>query len=83
MGSHFYHMQESQKQLAVEFKELAKLEPELQDEFNCNATTQEALVTNGDKLLGALNFFINSVNTLCSKTVEDTLLTIKNFEFAR
>lgn len=32
---------------------------------------------------GALNFFTSSVNTLCNKTMDDTLLTIKNYETAR
>ena len=32
---------------------------------------------------GAMNFFTSSVNTLISKTMDDTLLTVKNFETAR
>ena len=32
---------------------------------------------------GALNFFISSVNTLCNKTIEDTLMTVKQYEAAR
>ena len=32
---------------------------------------------------GALNFFTSSVNTLCNKTMEDTLMTIKLYENAR
>ena len=32
---------------------------------------------------GALNFFTSSVNTLCHKTMEDTLGTIKQYENAR
>lgn len=34
-------------------------------------------------LLGALNFFISGMNTLCNKTIDDTLLTVKNYEDAR
>ena len=33
--------------------------------------------------LGALNFFISSINTLCNKTMEDTLSTVKAYETAR
>ena len=33
--------------------------------------------------LGALNFFTSSLNTLCNKTMDDTLLTIKQYEAAR
>lgn len=34
-------------------------------------------------ILGALNFFISGMNTLCNKTIDDTLLTVKNYEAAR
>ena len=32
---------------------------------------------------GALNFFTSSLNTLCNKTMDDTLLTVKQYEAAR
>ena len=31
----------------------------------------------------ALNFFVSSVNTLCNKTMEDTIATVKQYETAR
>ena len=33
--------------------------------------------------VGALNFFTSSLNTLCNKTMDDTLLTVKQYEAAR
>lgn len=54
-----------------------------QDEFGYNADTQKLLAKNGETLLGAINFFISSVNTLVEKTIEDTMLNIKQYEFAR
>ena len=33
--------------------------------------------------VGALNFFTSSLNTLCNKTMDDTLLTVKQYEDAR
>lgn len=33
--------------------------------------------------LGALGFFISGMNTLCNKTIDDTLLTVKHYEAAR
>jgi len=33
--------------------------------------------------LGALNFFTSSLNTLCNKTIEDTLQSIRLYEAAR
>lgn len=38
---------------------------------------------NGETLLGAVNFFVSSINTLVNKTMEDTLMTIKMYENAR
>nr|XP_008534685.1 PREDICTED: arfaptin-1 isoform X4 [Equus przewalskii] len=53
------------------------------EEFGYNADTQKLLAKNGETLLGAINFFIASVNTLVNKTIEDTLLTVKQYESAR
>ncbi len=33
--------------------------------------------------MAALNFFVSSVNTLCHKTIEDTIATIRSYETAR
>lgn len=55
----------------------------LQEEFGYNADTQKLLSKNGETLLGAINFFISSVNTLVEKTIEDTMINIKQYETAR
>lgn len=55
----------------------------LQDEFGYNAETQKLLCKNGEALLGAINFFVSSVDTLVNKTMEDTLMTIRLYENAR
>lgn len=57
--------------------------PSSQDEFGYNAETQKLLCKNGETLLGAINFFVSSINTLVNKTMEDTLMTIKLYENAR
>lgn len=54
-----------------------------QDEFGYNAETQKLLCKNGETLVGAVNFFVSSINTLVNKTMEDTLMTIKMYENAR
>ncbi|XP_058884730.1 arfaptin-2-like isoform X9 [Acipenser ruthenus] len=53
------------------------------DEFGYNAETQKLLCKNGETLLGAINFFVASINTLVNKTMEDTLMTVKLYENAR
>lgn len=55
----------------------------LQEEFGYNAETQKLLSKNGETLLAAINFFISSVDTLVDKTIEDTMLNIKQYEVAR
>ena len=65
------------------FSELAHKSPELQEEFLYNAETQRTLTKNGQILISALNFFVSSVNTLCNKTMEDTIATVKQYETAR
>ncbi|RUS81548.1 hypothetical protein EGW08_010678 [Elysia chlorotica] len=83
MTSHFHNVVYTQRLLGESFSELSQKSPELQEEFIYNCETQRTLVKNGEILLGALNFFISSVNTLCNKTIEDTLMTVKQYEAAR
>ncbi|XP_013793225.2 arfaptin-2-like, partial [Limulus polyphemus] len=83
LSTHFYHVVQTQHALAESFSDLAHKSPELQEEFLYNSETQRNLGKNGDTLLGALNFFVSCLNTLCNKTVEDTLLTVKLYENAR
>lgn len=83
LTSHFYHVIQTQSALGECFGELAHKSPELQEEFLYNAETQRTLTKNGQTLIGALNFFVSSVNTLCNKTMEDTIATVRQYEIAR
>ncbi|XP_037105187.1 arfaptin-1 isoform X4 [Syngnathus acus] len=74
---------QTQRQLGDAFADLSLKTPELHEEFGYNADTQKLLSKNGEILLGAINFFINSVNTLVDKTIEDTMINIKQYEIAR
>jgi len=40
-------------------------------------------VKGGEQLISALNFFVSSVNTLCHKTMEDSIDTVRRYETAR
>ena len=62
---------------------MAHKSPELQQEFLYNAEAQRNLTKNGQQLLASLNFFVSSVNTIVNKTMEDSLLTVKQYEVAR
>ncbi|KAM6987168.1 arfaptin-2b isoform 5-T5 [Aplochiton taeniatus] len=83
LTNHFYSMVQTQHALGDTFADLSQKSPELRDEFGYNAETQKLLCKNGETLLGAINFFVSSVNTLVNKTMEDTLQTIKLYENAR
>ncbi|XP_057207823.1 arfaptin-2a isoform X5 [Triplophysa rosa] len=83
LTNHFYNMVQTQQALGDTFADLSQKSPELQDEFGYNAETQKLLCKNGETLLGAINFFVSSINTMVNKTMEDTLMTIKMYENAR
>ncbi|XP_051753740.1 arfaptin-1 isoform X2 [Ctenopharyngodon idella] len=76
-------MLQTQRHLGDAFADLSLKTPELHEEFGYNAETQKLLAKNGETLLGAINFFIASVKTLVDKTIEDTLINIKQYEAAR
>ncbi|CAJ1065105.1 arfaptin-2-like isoform X2 [Xyrichtys novacula] len=81
--NHFQSMVQTQQALGDTFTDLSQKSPELQDEFGYNAETQKLLCKNGEALLGAISFFVSSVDTLVNKTMEDTLMTIRHYENAR
>lgn len=83
LTSHFYHVVQTQSSLGECFSDLAHKSPELQEEFLYNAETQRNLTKNGEQLLAALNFFVSSVNTIVNKTMEDSILTVKQYETSR
>ncbi|XP_035034498.1 arfaptin-2b isoform X3 [Hippoglossus stenolepis] len=83
LTNHFYNMVQTQHALGDTFADLSQKSPELRDEFGFNAETQKLLCKNGETLLGAVNFFVSSINTLVNKTMDDTLMTIKMYENAR
>ncbi|XP_069002407.1 arfaptin-2b isoform X2 [Embiotoca jacksoni] len=83
LTNHFYNMVQTQHALGDTFADLSQKSPELRDEFGYNAETQKLLCKNGETLLGAINFFVSSINTLVNKTMDDTLMTIKMYENAR
>ncbi|XP_034544334.1 arfaptin-1 isoform X2 [Notolabrus celidotus] len=83
LSNQLSQMMQTQRQLGDAFADLSLKSPELHEEFGYNADTQKLLSKNGETLLGAINFFISSVNTLVDKTIEDTMVNIKQYEIAR
>ncbi|XP_061440598.1 arfaptin-1 isoform X3 [Rhineura floridana] len=83
LSTQLFQMVNTQRQLGDAFADLSLKSLELHEEFGYNADTQKLLAKNGETLLGAINFFIANVNTLVNKTIEDTLMTVKQYESAR
>nr|XP_057903359.1 arfaptin-1 isoform X4 [Doryrhamphus excisus] len=83
LAAQLSQVMQTQRQLGDAFADLSLKSPELHEEFGYNADTQKLLSKNGETLLGAINFFISSVNTLVDKTIEDTMINIKQYEIAR
>lgn len=83
LANQLSQIMQTQRQLGDAFADLSLKSPELHEEFGYNADTQRLLSKNGETLLGAISFFISSVNTLVDKTIEDTMINIKQYEIAR
>ncbi|XP_069386290.1 arfaptin-1 isoform X3 [Paralichthys olivaceus] len=83
LANQLSQIMQTQRQLGDAFADLSLKSPELYEEFGFNAETQKLLSKNGETLLGAITFFISSVNTLVEKTIEDTMINIKQYEVAR
>lgn len=81
--NHFLNLLHTQRALSDSFLELKHKSFHLCDEFGYNAETQNLLVRHGEVLLNALNFFTSTLDTLCNKTIDDTMNTIRFYEIAR
>eukprot|EP00795_Rhopilema_esculentum_P000628 gene628-10327_t len=83
LTQNFHAIIQTQKLMAEDFMDLSMKAPELQDEFTQNGDLQKVLVKNGETLLNALGFFTTNLATLCNKTIEDTIQTVKAYESCR
>ena len=81
--ANFVHVVETQKSLAEHFAFMSVRAPELHTEFHFNSETQKVISRNGETLLAAVQFFVSNMKTVASKTMEDTLQTVKSYETAR
>ncbi|XP_048092696.1 arfaptin-1-like isoform X1 [Alosa alosa] len=74
---------QTQRLLGDVFADLSIKTPELHEEFGFNAETQRFLSKNGEELLRSMNSFTAGMNTLVNQTIEDTMVTVKQYENAR
>ena len=81
--THFGQVVDTQKSLAEHFAFMSIRTPEVHFEFQYNSETQKQVARNGETLLAAVQFFVSNMQTVCTKTIEDTLQTVKGYETAR
>ncbi len=82
-GNHFSQVLETQKAMAEHFAFMSVRAPELHTEFRCNSDSQKSLAKNGEVLLTAVRSFSSGMQTVCSTTMEDTLMTVKEYDSVR
>lgn len=83
---HFAGLLQTQRSLSQSFADLLRISTkseQLTEQFSRNGECQQILAQNGDNLLNSINTFVNSLQTLVTKTMEDTSMTIKAYEKAR
>lgn len=73
----------TQKTLGDAFTELSLKTPTLHVEFGVNAEAQKFVSKSGETLTAAINDFTSNMDTLISKTIEDTMINAKQYEAAR
>lgn len=76
------HNQQSNEFLPI-LKHIKNSNVNLSEDFEINGLALNSAIKNGEKLVLALTTFCENVSTLIDKTIEDTLITIKQFETAR
>ncbi|UJR10862.1 hypothetical protein I4U23_015050 [Adineta vaga] len=86
MSIHFAGLLQTQRSLSQSFIELQRISTgtfDLCEQFARNGHCQQVLGHNGDALLYSINAFVGALQTLVTKTMEDTLMTLKAYEKSR
>lgn len=69
--------------LGEAFADLSNKTPSLHVEFGLNADAQRFMSKSGESLVTAINSFTADMDTLINKTIQDTLLNVKQYDTAR
>lgn len=81
--THFLAVVETQKSMAEHLAYMSVRNPELHSQFHFNSEAQKQLTRSGEKLIVAMETFSTNLQTVSAKTMEDTLMTVRNYETAR
>ncbi|XP_038164213.1 arfaptin-1-like isoform X4 [Cyprinodon tularosa] len=83
LASQFAYFSLIEKALGETFNELSFKSKNLHVEFGMNAEAQKFLSKSTDTLTSAINSFTSDMDTLVNKTIEDTMISAKQYEVAR
>lgn len=86
MRKHFVGLLDTQRslsQLFTEFEKTSTNSNDLTERFQLNGRYQDILTSNGQHLLNSLNRFVEVLETLLNKTMEDASMSLKCFERSR
>lgn len=81
--THFLGVVETQKSMAEHLAYMSVRNPDLHAQFHFNSEAQKQLARCGEKLIVAVEAFSTNIQTVSAKTMEDTLMTVRNYETAR
>jgi len=80
---HFDALKSSQKYLIESFKQLSLREAGLKEQLDGQNEMMRQFTQAADEFSKQLEYFASSMETLCTKTISDTLKTIQGYENAR
>uniref|UniRef100_A0A0N5BW15 AH domain-containing protein n=1 Tax=Strongyloides papillosus TaxID=174720 RepID=A0A0N5BW15_STREA len=81
--SHFIALNKAKKDLAEGFYQVGLKETELTNECNDSHEVLKTISHNGELFEKEINKFIDAMETLCDKTIQDTFITIQMYATTR
>ncbi|CAD5215944.1 unnamed protein product [Bursaphelenchus okinawaensis] len=82
-SDHIQALNTSQRILSESIYQLSLKENDLKQTLTDRSEVLRAFSHNGDALIKSIGHFVSSLETLCNKTIKDTMLTIQVYEQAR
>lgn len=79
-STHFNALINANKMLAESFYQLSLREVELKETLTGRNEALRQFALHGEEFSKQLSYFVSSMDTLCNKTIKDTLLTVQIYE---
>jgi len=82
-STHFNTLNNANKMLAESFYQLSLREGDLKEALTGRNEVLRQFALHADEFSKQLAYFVSSMETLCNKTIQDTLMTVQIYENAR